>query len=397
MKSIKNKLLLLFTLLFTSLWSSCDDADYSTLENRAFIKEATESISGNITVDAEESTIAKLNIHLSKKSTQDSYYQLVVDTNVVHYYNITNGTNYIALPTDQYSLPDEIKIEKGNYNAEEVAIQLHPFTEEMNISGESYALPLKLISKNGSVPPMETTGSYLFLTSSVSKFSVPMFIGAANLRADKFGDMPETYNEYTVEVRFQVSNTDNRDRAIFKNAGDDTNFVLLRFEDPQKDEENHKAHSLVQVVGRNRVYLNPNQSFKPNLWQHLALTCDGSNYRLYINGVFAGVKEIPAGPTSFSDVNWFSGGDSGDSYWRGCKILMNEARIWSECRTETQIKNNISKVSPKSSNLEAYWKFNEGIGNEFKDLTGNGHTLKTSKDPQWIHDVLSTDKSTPWN
>ena len=95
-----------------------------------------------------------------------------------------------------------------------------------------------------------------------------MFVGAPSLKANKFTESPETYSQYTIEVRFQVANTADRDRAVFKNGGDDANFILLRFEDPQSDNENYKAHSLVQIVGRNRLYLNPSNSFKPNEWQH---------------------------------------------------------------------------------------------------------------------------------
>ena len=198
------------------------------------------------------------------------------------------------------------------------------------------------------------------------------------------------------EVRDQVANTADRDRAVFKNGGDDANFILLRFEDPQSDNENYKAHSLVQIVGRNRLYLNPSNSFKPNEWQHLALVCDGSNYRLYINGVDSGVLSIPTGATTFSDVNWFCLGDDSYSRWGNCKILMSEARIWSVVRSASQIQNNMTQVSPKSVGLEAYWRFNEGQGNVFEDATGKGHTLTTSATPTWIDGILSTDKSTEW-
>ena len=168
------------------------------------------------------------------------------------------------------------------------------------------------------------------------------------------------------------------------------------FEDPQSDNENYKAHSLVQIVGRNRLYLNPSNSFKPNEWQHLALVCDGSNYRLYINGADSGVLSIPTGATTFSDVNWFCLGDDSYSRWGNCKILISEARIWSVVRSASQIQNNMTQVSPKSVGLEAYWRFNEGQGNVFEDATGKGHTLTTSATPTWIDGILSTDKATEW-
>ena len=152
----------------------------------------------------------------------------------------------------------------------------------------------------------------------------------------------------------------------------------------------------MQIVGRNRIYMNPAFSFVPNKWQHLALTCDGSHYRLYINGAFAGVKDIPAGATTFKQFKWFTKGDDPFSRWGGCKILMTEARIWSVCRTETQIQKNQSTVSPRARGLEAYWRFNEGTGNVFKDATGKGHTLTTDATPVWVQGIKSTDEHTDW-
>ncbi|WP_417180764.1 LamG domain-containing protein, partial [Alistipes putredinis] len=222
--------------------------------------------------------------------------------------------------------------------------------------------------------------------------SLPMFVGGAGLAADGF---PLTLPQFTVEVRFQVSNTANRNRAVFTNGGS----VLLRFEDPQNDTSDHKAHSLVQFQG-DGWYLNPSLSFTPNKWQHLALTYDGTKVTLYVNGTFAGSKEGVCDP-NFGSANWF-GGDAGgghgtgDSWWSGCKILMSEARIWSVCRTEAQVQNNMTTTSAKSQGLEAYWRFNEGEGNTFEDCTGNGHTLKTSKTPTWVAGIKSTDTETPW-
>lgn len=375
---------------------SCNDAKYDTLEPHAYIDEALSGTSQKVTVQVTGESLTTLNVHLSNLSTEDNQYKLVTDQSVLDAYNLTNGTGYIMLPEGQYTLPETITVKAGQYAAEALSIALKAFTHEMMKSGESYALPVRLVLQNGSISPMENTGTFVILAESIVEFAAPMFIDAPNLKAEKFTESPETYAQYTVEVRFQVSNTADRDRAVFKNGGDETHFILLRFEDPQSDNDDFKAHSLVQVVGRNRLYLNPSKSFKPNEWQHLALVCDGSSYRMYINGVDAGVLSIPSGATTFSDVNWFCLGDDPFSRWRNCKILMSEARIWSVARSASQIQNNMTQVSPKSTGLEAYWRFNEGEGNVFEDATGKGHTLTTTATPTWIDGILSTDKATEW-
>ena len=71
----------------------------------------------------------------------------------------------------------------------------------------------------------------LFWQKVLSNFQLQCLFGAPSLKANKFTESPETYSQYTIEVRFQVANTADRDRAVFKNGGDDANFILLRFED----------------------------------------------------------------------------------------------------------------------------------------------------------------------
>lgn len=376
------------------LLGGCNDAKYSELDIHAYIEEALGGAGTVVTIESEGYTVTPLTIHISNLSSVDNHYRLVPDGSALDDYNRVNGTALKMLPETHYILPEDIVVKTGQYDSDRVDVSIYAFSQEMIDSGESYALAVKLESKEGSIPAMETTGRYVIATHNIIRFSAPMFVGSAELQADKFKTSPETYEKYTIEVRFQVSNTSNRNRAIFDNTANDGGLsnVLLRFEDPQSNTDDHKKHSLVQIVGRNSIYMNPTYSFESNKWQHLALTCDGANYRLYINGQFAGLKEIPLGPTTFSSVRWFTG----RSWWGDCKILMSEARIWSVVRTELQIQNNMTVVSPKSPGLEAYWRFNEGKGNVFEDVTGKGHTLTTPNVPQWVHGILSTDGATQW-
>lgn len=389
-KNIRNVFLTSF-IAAACVWSSCNDADYNTLDTHVFFEEALTSSSTKVTVMATGETNVTLNVHISDMQQQDNSYTLAIDQAALDTYNKSNGTNYIALPETHYTLPDNVTIKAGAYNADPISIQIKAFSEEMNASGESYALPVRLVAKDGSKDVMPITGSLVILANSIMEFSAPQFIGSTGLVAKKFSESPETYNEFTVEVRFQVSNTANRNRAVFSTSGSDGKSLLLRFEDPQSDNDNFKAHSLVQIQ-THETYLNPTYSFEPNKWQHLAVTYNGSKYRIYINGKDGGSKDVTAGPCIFGNVGWFSS----DSWWSGCKILVSEARIWSVCRSEVQIQNNMTITSPKSPGLEAYWKFNEGKGNVFEDATGKGHTITTDSNPVWIDHILSTDEATPW-
>lgn len=50
---------------------------------------------------------------------------------------------------------------------------------------------------------MPVTGSLVILANSIMEFSAPQFVGSTELVAQKFSEAPETYNEFTVEVRFR--------------------------------------------------------------------------------------------------------------------------------------------------------------------------------------------------
>lgn len=53
-----------------------------------------------------------------------------------------------------------------------------------------------------------------------------------------------------------------------------------------------------------------------------------------------------------------------------------EVRIWNVLRSQEEIYRNMYDVDPQTTGLKAYWKFNEGKGNNIaKDLTGNGMML----------------------
>lgn len=386
---------ILLTLIATvATLTACNDADYKIIENGAYINESLSAKSAKVII-TDEGGFTEITPCLSSAAPKDCKFRLEVDEKVLEEYNEKQSTGFVTLPEGQYEIPNEIIIKKGEYTADPVKVNIKPLTEDM--IGETYALPLRLVSEDGAVLSMPQTSAFVITTEAITTSSLPQFNGGPMLKSE-MPKGPETYNEYTIEVKFQISNTYDRDRAVFVNRGDLTNFVLLRFEDPQRYDGNHEAHSLVQIVGRNRLYMNPSFSFVPNKWQHLALTCDGSQYKLYINGAFAGVKDIPSGPTTFEAFEWFTKGDDSWSHWGNCTILMAEARVWSVCRTEAQIQNNMATVSAKSKGLEAYWRMNDGTGNTFADCTGNGHTLTSgnASTPKWIEGVKSTDESTPW-
>lgn len=400
------------TLLFSAvvagvgIFAACDDAEYSVLDTHAYIDEALGGTSSKVTVQATGETTTTINIHMSNAASVDSHYKLVVDPSVLEEYNKMNGTSYITIPEGQYKLPEDILIKSGEYNAEETTITLEAFSEEMVNSGEAYALPVRLVSKDGNYPVMPNTGAYVILTENIIRFSAPQFNGGAKLSSPEYASDPKSYSQYTVEARFQISNTANRNRAVFTTSDGEPNggSLLLRFEDPQDDNSEHKAHSLVQIQ-LNGSYVNPTNHFETNKWQHIAVTFDGTTYRIYVNGIDSGKLEGGKPCLKFKGIGWFTDGDGNQSgWWNGCKILVSQIRIWSVARNAAQIQNSMTQVSPKSTGLEAYWRMDKGTTETrsdgtytvFKDVTEHGYTLETKQSVTWVDGILSTETSTPW-
>lgn len=401
---LSNIKILFFSAILTGFGTfyACNDAEYSTLDTHSYIEEALSATGGKVTIQATGETTTTLNIHISDAASADSHFKLTVDNSVLDEYNRINGTSYIVLPEEQYKLPDDIVVKAGEYNAETTVITLEAFTQDMVDSGEAYALPVRLVSTDGNYPSMANTGTYVILAENIIQFSAPQFVNGANLFSPEYSSTPETYSQYTVEARFQISDTNNRNRAVFTTSDGDANggSLLLRFEDPQSADGDTPAHSLVQIQ-LNGSYVNPTNHFEVNKWQHIAVTYDGTTYRIYVNGVDSGKLEGGKPCLKFNGIGWFTDGDGDQSgWWNGCKILVSQIRIWSVARNAAQIQNSMTQVSPNSEGLEAYWRMDEGRTEDgytvFDDATGKGHTLKTQQSITWVDGILSTDTETSW-
>lgn len=403
MKNSMKSTLLVGVMGAAGILCACNDAEYDPLDTRVFISESvgSSSRSEKVSISGEGADV-EVTACLSHVVKEDVVLRFEVDAGVLETYNREQSTSFEVLPETCFEMASEVTIPAGSYSGQSLRIHIFPFGDGM--SGARYALPLRLVSVSGGVPTTSATSTYVITTEQVFTSTLPMFIGNAGLTVPGFSrDLPQ----FTVECRFQVSDTRERNRAVFTNGGS----VLLRFEDPQSEVNGIPAHSFVQFQGTDD-YLNPSTDyFHTNKWQHLALTSDGSSVTLYYNGARAATMSYSCG-SQFSGVAWF-GGDAGgghgtgdSKWWAGCKILCSELRLWSVCRTEAQIRNDMTMTSATSSDLVGYWRMDRSGSDvvtdggttlyTFEDCTGNGYTLETTVAPQWVEGIKSTDTETAW-
>jgi alpha-tubulin suppressor-like RCC1 family protein len=100
-----------------------------------------------------------------------------------------------------------------------------------------------------------------------------------------------------------------------------------------------------------------------NTWTHVAGVWDGSTIKIYINGILqattTGVTGSSFATLTNSFVLGFSLAGAPDEAFRGS---IDEVRIWSTVRTQTEINNNksLELILPQTGLLR-YYKFNHGI------------------------------------
>ncbi len=143
-----------------------------------------------------------------------------------------------------------------------------------------------------------------------------------------------------------------------------------------------------------------------NEWHHVALTRDGAgNWNAYLNG--EAYDSGNDGGKNLDNIDtgspiWLGADDNGGLPVRALDGRMEEVRIWSTERTQTQIQDNMFKeLTGSETGLVGYWQLNDGVGQTVTDSssTGNDGTmgstgLADANDPAWITSLAPIGDST---
>lgn len=112
-----------------------------------------------------------------------------------------------------------------------------------------------------------------------------------------------------------------------------------------------------------------------NEWTHVAATYENDTLKVYKNGILEGSRYKPGGVDYTFLPNDFRIGafhdDNEDFYFDG---QVDEVRLWSQARTETQLRNMMCrKLTGSESSLAAYYRFDELAIPVLPDASSNGH------------------------
>ncbi|MFC1887632.1 tandem-95 repeat protein [Candidatus Cloacimonadota bacterium] len=154
-------------------------------------------------------------------------------------------------------------------------------------------------------------------------------------------------------------------------AGEETddpfNTAVLRLGDATL--ANNKLQFVLQTGPGNpdESKLNGNTSLNAGEWYHVAATYDGSNMRLFVNGIEDAVMAQTGLFTA--DTTFWIGRSFDGRYFNG---QIDEVRVWNTARTEDDIRNSMcSKLVGDESGLVGYWRFDESTGSFCWDDSGN--------------------------
>lgn len=372
MKHIGNFFLVASSLLFSLFQVACNDSEYGAATDHFFIEETgVKSNQRKVFIMEEEAINLLFTPRLSNVLNEDVKIAVEVDPQFLEAFNEKNGTSYEPLPAEGYELPvTEFDIQSGKV-APSVAgiVRVKPFSQEMKDSGKKYAVPIKITSKDGKTAAIGGADRIVYALDLVRYVSVPVLgldkqaFGHRKAAAD-FKDNPLTLNTWTIEFRIKMDSYSINNQALF-NCGGSSTEIYVRYGDAPIPFNQFQVK-----FGGSQI----NSFFgEKDKWHHIALTYDGSDMKIYLNGVLQSTLNNPGKITLFDATT--SVCSSGLQYFRA-QASMNELRIWSVARSEAQIKENFYAVSPQSEGLVSYWKMNEGEGVEFKNMIDGAPSMK---------------------
>lgn len=381
-------------LLFATV--SCDNNDYSKsspFDNVVYIDAAQISdinnFSFNNTVEAGQREIAAM---LAYPGSQDIDVAFEVDASLANKYNARFATNYNTLDAKHYKLSSpNVVIPKGETVSKSISIDFVGLTD-LEID-ESYLLPISIKNVTGGMDILEGSKTIYYvvrrssaITTAVSLannyFEVPGF-DAGSPTADVVNNLEELTFEAIIRV--------NEFEGTISSVLGIEQYCLLRIGD-----SGFPRQQLQFTMNENKFPKADNSKLlQPAEWYHVAVTYDTNNKTavIYVDGKeYGSISDYGKGePVNLGKQN--RGGDFmfkiGHSYGEPDDMSRQldgeicEVRIWNVVRTQQEIYDNMYNIDPKTSGLCAYWKFNEGKGDEVVDHTGNGNNAFAYDNAIW--------------
>lgn len=368
MKSLYRKLGLLSVVLMGLSFSACDDAKYKPVDTGLYLADtSTKSLVGKKIISADDGHYNfTITPRLISPMDQDVTMSLGIDKDFLNQYNARYGTSLEVVPDEYVEFSNkEITLKAGEVLSSTVEVTIKPLSKEMVDSGKKYALPVGIIGANTTL--LAGASSILYQLEKTPIVTVPILNSGNNAKFNMINDYSLT--QWSVEFCVNIDRLGTgigqlNNQAMFSAfaPGGMDGEIYTRFGDaPIKG-------NIFQIKNQG-TQINSNMEFSTNTWYHLAVVCDGVTLSLYVNGELDNQIAVTGKVTNLGKDKF----GFGNTDYLKANVKVSELRFWTKAISQTQIKENMYSIDPTTEGLEAYWKMDEGSGNDFKDYTGHGN------------------------
>jgi hypothetical protein len=231
--------------------------------------------------------------------------------------------------------------------------------------------------------PTICSGTSVTLKASGDPGKTLSFTGNEYIQLDN--DPLASATSFTFEAMIYWTDNSTQWQRFF-DFGNNTNVNM--FFTP-KSSSGYARYAITTTGSGGEQQINTTTNITTNTWHHVAITYNAATTTgvMYINGVAVGANTaMTMDPTDLTlkplAFNYFGKSQYGvDPNFAG---QMDEIRIWDIARTSAQLNANRGiSVDPNSEDLVAYYKLNEGSGNELTSVSGGG-TATVSGSPAWV-------------
>lgn len=381
------------------LWvTACDNKDYSKdspFGNSVYIDAAKVKDVANFTFNNMKQTgEQQISAVLAYPAGQDIDVSFQADPSLVSRYNARLGKNYAILDSKFYKFSaQDVVIRAGKVTSEMVTINFSSLTDlEMDAT---YLLPVTIKQASGGMEMLDGSKTICYvvrrssaITTAVSLannyFEVPGFEAGSPT-----ADVVNGLKQLTFEAIVRVNKFD--PLADISTIMGIEQYCLFRFGDSgfPKQQLQFAANEIKFPKADDAKLLQPGE------WYHVAVTYDteAKTATMYVDGKEQsriddyGIGEpIDLGKQKKGKFMFKIGHSYGerDDMTRQLNGEICEVRIWNVIRSQEEIYKNMYDVVPTTPGLKAYWKFNEGKGNNtVRDFTGNGNDAVAYANAVW--------------
>lgn len=398
----------LVTTLFLSV-TACDNKDYSKdspFDNTVYIDAAKVKDVANFTFNnLKETGQQELSAELAYPAEQDIDVNFQADPSLINNYNARLGTNYAMLDAKYYKFSTQhVVIPKGDVNSEVVTID---FSDLTNLDIDTnFLLPVTIQQASGGMGVLEGSKTICYIVRRSSAITTAVSLSNNYFEVPGFdkdsptADVVNGLTQLTFEAIIRVNRFDPKNE-ISTIMGIEQ-YCLFRLGDSgfPKQQLQFAANEIKFPKADEGKILQPGE------WYHVAVTFDteAKTAAIYVDGKLQSTIEdygtgeaINLGKqTKGKDFMFKIGHSYGepDDMTRQLDGEICEVRIWNVVRSQEEIYKNMYDVDPKSEGLKAYWKFNEGKGNNIaKDFTGNGNDAVAYTNAVWPDGIEVTQKN----